>query len=457
MCLSSHSELRDYQRVDCELLKKRKSAACFNQQRTGKTPTSIRAIVERGVNKTVVVCPKSAVCQWQKEWTIWSDQPAYAIVGTPKQKQEALDNWKSGALIISYGSLKSTKTYTGLLQEVLSKQPEAVILDEAHRIKDRTSANALACFQLSSIPIKLALTGTPAPNKPEEIWSILHFLYPQQFKSYWEFVKYYFYTYNFMLSSGKTHIDIGNFKPHKQQELQLILEGIATQRKRKDVMPWLPEKDYQKVLLAPTAKQKRCLEELAAYFETDGVVTQGVLDRLIRYRQICLDPQLLSIKSKSPKTEWVLDYFSDYPQRPTIIFSKFTSYLKILAKALDKYNPKLIIGSTPTAERFETVNAFQNGDCNVLLIQIDAGKEALTLDRAEAIIFTDKFPPVGDIEQAEDRFIATTKEKKDKEHVIYELILTNTYDEEIYKLLQQRASSVECINNFKKYLGGNKT
>ena len=78
----------------------------------------------------------------------------------------------------------------------------------------------------------------------------------------------------------------------------------------------------------------------------------------------------------------------------------------------------------------------------------------MTLDKADAIIFTDKYPPVGDIEQAEDRFVATTEDKADKLHIIYELVLKGTYDEQLYELIRQRASSVDAINNFKAYMKG---
>ena len=81
-------------------------------------------------------------------------------------------------------------------------------------------------------------------------------------------------------------------------------------------------------------------------------------------------------------------------------------------------------------------------------------RDVPTLTAQKAIIFTDKFPPVGDIEQAEDRFIATTEEKANKAHVIYELVLKGTYDEQIYELLEARASAVDAINNFKKYMKG---
>jgi SNF2 family DNA or RNA helicase len=113
-----------------------------------------------------------------------------------------------------------------------------------------------------------------------------------------------------------------------------------------------------------------------------------------------------------------------------------------------------IIGSTGVKQREEYKNAFQNGERNVLLIQIDVGKEALTLDRAEAIIFCDKYPPAADIAQAEDRFIATTEAKANKGHTIYNLMIKGTYDEQVHKLIKAHASAVDVINDYKKYMKG---
>ena len=446
-------ELRPYQEEDCASIMQYKAFACFNEQRTGKTPTALQALVRRNVTKILVVCPKSAVYQWVEEATKWTGLPAIACIGTKQKRDDTILNWEYGVLIISYGSLKQTKSAAGAVNMLLKNKPQGIILDEAHRIKDRKSANAKAAFALSCIEYKIAVTGTPAPNKPDEVWSILHFLYPNQFKSYWNFVENYLTTHKMRNSSGRQFIEITGIKPDRVQDFVKMLNKCATQRKRKDVMPWLPAKEHQRVLLPPTKEQTRYLTELKKYFETEHVVTETTLDRLIRYRQICLDPGILDLKSKSPKTEWVLDYLNDYPEKPTIIFSKFTTYIDRLKEQIScPYG--VIVGETPPKQRALFIKAFQTGIINLLIIQIDAGKEALTLDRAEAIIFTDKFPPVGDIEQAEDRFVATTEDKANKAHVIYELIMKGTYDEQIYELLEARASAVDAINNFKKYMEG---
>ena len=99
-------------------------------------------------------------------------------------------------------------------------------------------------------------------------------------------------------------------------------------------------------------------------------------------------------------------------------------------------------------------NDFQNGKIKLLLLNIKAAKEGITLDSANVAIFTDKYPPVGDILQAEDRFVATTKDKKDTGHTIIDLVMSGTYEESIQQLLKENASDIDIINNYIKYIGG---
>ena len=329
-----------------------------------------------------------------------------------------------------------------------------IILDEAHKIKNPKSANAQAVFRTRHIPYRLALTGTPAQGKPYDVFSILKFLFPSDFGSYWKFIDEYFEIKdNVVWQNGRPrHFKTyDNFKPDKAAQLQEILNEFSTQRKRKDVMPWLPDKFYQQVKLSPSKEQKRYLKDLEERYRTEDIITTGTLDRLVRYRQICLDPGLLELEGKSPKTEWIKQYIKDYPDEQIIIFSKFTSYLIRLSEELET-SWAMLVGSTPAKQRGQFIKDFQAGRFKVFLINIDAGKEALTLDAAETTIFADKFPPIGSIEQAEDRFIASTEEKAHKAHKIIELMIADTFDEQIYELLKKRKSETDIINNYNKYI-----
>lgn len=450
--------LRPYQKEDVEFLTKHPCTGCFNEQRTGKTPTALMCVKARNMQdkKILIITTASGIYQWQDEYHRWLNRECLVADGTPSKKKKLIAQWKEG-LVISLGSLKETKSNPGCLAFIRSAKPDMVILDEAHHIRNPQTWAARSVFKLKNVPIRMALTGTPAYGEARDIFSILHFLFPDLFNSSYAF-------YNEHFESEKHHIrangrlrsytTYGDFKPGKELELQTFLNQYCTQRKRKDVMQWLPEKDMQTIKLPLTTQQTKYLDELAETYETEHVVTQGVLDRLVRYRQICLDPELLGLKSKSPKTEWIVNFIQENPETPVIVFSNFTTYLNKLFETLCSKQVKLamIIGDVPSAKRAQFQKDFQSGKFNVFLINTQAGKEALTLDRAEVVIFADIYPPIGDIEQASDRFIATTESKKDKPHTVYFLNMRNSFDETMLSLLKERKTETDIINNFKTQL-----
>ena len=448
-------QLRDYQKQDAEFLASLPCSACFNEQRTGKTPTALATVKLRNLEneRILIITTASSIYQWKDEYEKWLKQSCQICIGTPSQKRNSIESWTHG-LVISLDSFKETSTRNGLVEPIMKKKPAMIILDEAHKIKNPKSANARAIFKTTKIPFRLALTGTPAQGKPYDIYSILKFLFPSDFRGFWKFLEDYFIIEEQTIYQGgkpRSFKTYDCFQPGKQEQLQHFLSSFSTQRKRKEVMPWLPDKFYQKVKLKPTKEQTKYLKELEETYRTEDVITTGTLDRLIRYRQICLDPALLDLKGHSPKTEYIKQYIKDNPNESLIIFSKFTSYLCRLAEQLET-SWALLIGSTTVAQRGKFIKDFQDKKFKVFLINIDAGKEALTLDAAETTIFTDKYPPIGSIEQAEDRFIASTEDKKNKAHKIIELMMENTFDEELYKLLEQRKAETDIINNYKKYL-----
>ncbi len=455
--------LRPYQIEDVKFLAARNNAGCFNEPRTGKTPTALTTFKVKGLKKFLVVCPGSAIYQWQQEIETWTNYKVTILTGPSKKRKEKIDVWQEGVALISYDTLK-LKTYIDKassesyeLGDIVHlkdrKDIEGVILDEAHRIRNRKIKTTHAIFKLKHIKHKLILTGTSVIKEPVEAWTLLHFLYPKVFTSYWKFVYYYFETEErtlYLKTGARNTVEVGALK--REQELLQFLNRMSTNRKRKDVMPWLPEKDYQTVYIPLTVAQKKYIKELREYYETGTVITVGILDTLIRERQICLDPELIGLKGESPKLAWLVQYIKDYPDKNIIIFSKFTRWLRHLSTELAC--PYLITGREDLITRDKNKKAFQEGSIKMLLINIDAGKEALTLDNADVAIFTDQFPPVGTIHQAENRFVATNKKRANKEHTIYHLIMKDSYEVNIMESLSKSAEEIDIINDYKKHLKG---
>lgn len=453
--LPNYSKLRPYQVEDIKKLLQHECGACFNEQRTGKTPIAILTMFARQLDKVLIVCPASMIYPWKDEYFSWTGVTATVCEGTQKKRLKIIDEWQHGPLIISYGCIKETKRTSGMLDAVLKQKPEGCIADEAHHFKCHTTATAKAMYRMcNKIKYRLALTGTPATNKPVDIYGILRWLQPDRYSSYWNFVHENFQTLKVYTGFNKYHLDVGNWLPTRQAIMTHTLDKFTTQRKRVEVMPWLPQKSYLKVRLPATKQQIKYLSELEEFFETDNLITQTVLDRMLRERQICLSPALVNLKGSSPKIDWIVQYLQDYPDKRVLLFSKFVDGIHLIHDTLHANNitGNFITGATATQDRAILVQQFQDKQLRYLVLQIDACKEGLTLDTADVEIFVDAFPPAADIQQAEDRFVATTEDKKDKGHQIIQLMLADTYDEECYKLVERRASSIDCINSYIKYI-----
>lgn len=449
--------LRPYQKKDAFFIAKRYACGVFNEQRTGKTPTTLIGFRAKKLKKILIICPASMLIPWKNEFEKWYEAPCIICSGTSNQRKRLIEQWTDG-LVISYDCLKKTKTSKGSLEDVLKTDFDGIILDEAHRIKGRTTATAEAVFALKNkCKHKAALTGTPAPNYAHEVWPILHFLFPKYFRSYWNFVEEYFTVEERMNHQTlKTFKDIGTFKSAKaKKDLKTLLDHIAINRKRKEVMPWLPDKNYYDIQLEPTPLQKDCLYTLRNYFEIPNtdIICKGVLDRLTRYRQICVAPTLLNLGHSpiidSAKLTWLAQFIKDYPEEPTIIFTNFTSVIKHITPLFSNYKYATITGSTTAKEREAIRRDFQAGCINFLIANITTCKEGITLDRAETIIFLDEYPPIATIEQAEDRFVITTHGKKKTKNRIIRLILKNTFEEDLRNLIKDHKSETDIINSFK--------
>lgn len=355
--------------------------------------------------------------------------------------------------IITYGMISKAD----VLAHYTKNPPDIMILDEAHLIKNHKTVRAKACYKIGKkTPRRVALTGTPAPKEPWEVFGILHFLQPKYYSSYWNFIEKYFIQKK-MFVSGHTFNKICGFKEGMDEVLQKEMSCFCTNRKRKEVMEWLPDKDYNKIYLEPTKEQEESIAEMLEFFIVSGteIEAQGILDQLLRIRQITVFPRSIGLTDEGAKICWTKSYFSDIINEPThkiIVFSKFTAPLKYINELFPK-NSVVITGEVNQKNRDIRLDKFRDDKkCHFLLAQIDTCKEGLTLDHAEEIIFLDKFPPPADVEQAEDRFIASVRERADKGHKITELILKDTYDEQLYQLVEDKASNIDVVNNFRAYV-----
>lgn len=435
-------ELREYQRCDVEFLKRHHRAGLFNEQRTGKTPTVITAIKEQNISRSLVVVPASMVYVWESEIHNWSNLRTFVCASTDFEIPADTE-----VVVINYEKLRGREDVEKRLHKW---KPQCIVVDEAHRMKDRKSKTFKTLSHFKYCEYRYCLTGTPAYDKPWDVWTILNFLKGEQFSSYWNFIDTYFVQKQLRFG-GRVVTQPAYFKPGKDRYLQAQISMFCTQRKRADVMDWQTSISPTMVILPPSPKEYQAVQSLEKWFEYEHIVTQGALDTLVKCRQICLDPEIAGLKGKSTKTEWIQQYIKDYPNEHILIFSESKQYLKKLES--DLIGCYLICGDTKKEDRARYIDGFQNGDVSILLCQTQACKEGLTLDNADTCVFASVFPPASDYQQAADRFIATTREK-DKPKKLFRLALDITTDRFCQVCIDKHISQTDLINSYSKYLKG---
>jgi SNF2 family DNA or RNA helicase len=138
----------------------------------GKTVQALAAAEllrrRRGIQRVLVVAPASVKYQWLTEIEKFTDLPAQVIDGSLPRRREL------------YGSPKfyNLSSYELVLKDVRYMHelaPDLIILDEAQRIRNWTTATARTIKQLKS-PYDFVLTGTPLENKLEELFSVVEFI-----------------------------------------------------------------------------------------------------------------------------------------------------------------------------------------------------------------------------------------------------------------------------------------
>lgn len=434
---AEHEFLRPYQVTDLFYLEKLQHGAIFNEPRTGKTIIAIQ-LAERIIEEQggLVICPASLVLNWCAEFEKWNS------FVKPFTNFLLFSNYQGKKVFVV-----SKDTWKKQQANILDYHYDVCFVDEAHYLRNYKSQQSKSVFKVQA-KRKYVLTGTPTVKHTSDIWGILHFLYPKKFTSYWQFVNRYFT----IETDYFGHQHIGKVKKEYEVELQELIGFISVQRKRAEVMQWLPPKVYQTLYCEMGKKQRKMYDQLKEEFfisnEQDEILldTENVLAQLTRLRQVCLDPNLVDLDASSSKTEALLDWLDDNPQ-PVVIMSMFTSYLKKLFDVLRHkgYKVAAINGEMSTFDKQQSANDFQAGKVDILLCNIISAGTGFTLDKADTIIFTDKAWNPSDNEQAEDRITPTTEERNHS-HTIISLICKNSFDESLHTMLQSKKSLTDVIN-----------
>jgi SNF2 family DNA or RNA helicase len=189
----------------------------------------------------------------------------------------------------------------------------------------------------------------------------------------------------------------------------------------------------------------------------DAIAKQGLgkshillLDALLKLRQVCCDPRLLSLSEaqiangSSGKLDVLMELLENLieEKRRVLIFSQFTSMLQLIEDELQVKNYDYLKLTGQTQNRQALVDQFQEGNTPIFLISLKAGGTGLNLTKADTVIHYDPWwnPAVED--QATDR---THRIGQENPVFVYKLITSGTVEEVILGMQDRKRQLVNGI------------
>ncbi len=379
-------ELMPYQQDGVQALLKNPRLLLADDMGLGKTIQAIaalRILRARGdVAAGLVVAPASILDQWRREIAKWAPELSAIIIRGPQSERHGQWQLQRHVTLVSYDMLRSE--YGNRQSSAFRRHWDVVVADETQRIKNRNeTSRALKGLRRTR---SWALTGTPIENHEEELASILEFV---------------------------DHSGIGlppRYRPGtvlRERHAQLQLR-----RKKDEVLDDLPPKQITMVPIALTHRQRnsydRAEQEGIVFLKSLGteVGIQHVLELITRLKQICNADLQTGESCKLADIEDRLEQLTAQGHK-ALIFSQYTSDMSGVAAAasyLRKFNPLILTGEVPVADRPAIIEQFKIGDRHkALILSLRVGGLGLNLQEASYVFHLDRWWNPAVERQAEDR------------------------------------------------------
>jgi SNF2 family DNA or RNA helicase len=455
-------ELRPYQARGVgwlAFLEKWGLGACLaDDMGLGKTPQLIGFVLHLKENydlkqPVLVICPTSVLNNWEREVKKFAPTLSTLVHhgdNRSKGKTFAKEVNNKQLVITSYSLVHRD------LETLKNIEWEGIVLDEAQNIKNSSAKQSQAVRQLSA-KFRIALTGTPVENRLSELWSILDFLNPSFLGTKAFFQK------RFAIPIEK-YGDRDSLKILRSLVQPFILRRLKTD---KEIIQDLPEKQEMNVFCGLSSEQAQLYqqiagESLAQIESSEGIKRRGlILTLLLRLKQLCNHPELLTAKNTSInptqnlnqfgkrsgkllRLEEMLEELIDEGDR-ALIFTQFSEWGKLLQPYLEtKFKGEVLFlyGATRRQQRQEMIDRFQN-DPNgpqIFILSLKAGGTGLNLTRANHVFHVDRWWNPAVENQATDRAFRIGQKRNVQVH---KFISTGTLEEKINDIIESKKELAE--------------
>lgn len=430
-----HPMLSDYQVDGVRMLVERKRTLLADYMGLGKTFQTIAACDYLGLKRILLVVPKTLITNWIREVERFSEGTEIEVLTTKGDMPDT-------RMVIT--------NYETLLRRDVGKNWDCLIVDEFNKIVNRKAKRSIAVKKLSAkIPYVWMLSGTLTRNKPDDIWMPLSCVAPRVFSSYWKFREQHCTEEVVHIGGGRTVRKVVGIRDEKA--FRAVIEPYVIQRSL-DVLD-LPAVVSDRVFVGMTIEQKSMYWQMQQYMSTilpdDSLLNApNALSRLIRSRQICLDPRLVGGRGTGGKTLAMLEMLEPIIENYKVaMFTMFAKYAGVLENT---FNDKLgdvavkLVGKMNVRERAEAVDAFKNDDgCRILVASMEIGGEGLNLQEADIIVFADLPWTPATVNQVIGR--SQRRGREDTVYVLY-VLTEGTVEEYVYDTVVMKQKVLGAID-----------
>jgi SWI/SNF-related matrix-associated actin-dependent regulator 1 of chromatin subfamily A len=351
----------------------RRRAILADQPRVGKTLPTAAAALEN--LPALIVCPAIAKTVWEAAFNRLAPNVSVHVVNG---KKDAGLPTSADVTIINYDVLQYGVTHVD--------RYNTLVLDECHRIKNPKAARTKAAMlAMKKIDCVYALSGTPIPNRPIELWPVLHGLgiyrggwfdfasrYARLFAAPWG-----------MDASGASNLP----------ELKAMMKPHVLRRKKEDIF-----KDYKEPQVSlitfdlPNDKREQS-------FDADALVANP--NALLAFEGLAEVMREAGMRKVKAASEFIDDLLQ--ANEPVVVFAHHKDVVQALQDELKAHKPVIVVGDTTRLKRDMAIADFQAGKTKCIIGNIAAMSEGVDLSAADTIVFVECTWSTSALEQASSR------------------------------------------------------
>ena len=443
-------ELFKHQQAALDKSSNKNVFAYFLDMGTGK---SLISILKTADKLPCLVITKNGPLKynWVEEINKWSNNKKICLLdgGSDKKKNMLEGGEDYGWYICNYESIRLIRLH---LEKLNLK---TIILDESTAIKNPKAKQSKAIMKLKEkIENRFLLTGTAVINNPLDLFNQFCFLDYRilGFESFWAFKCFY---------SVMEPRKFGNIRFKEVVSFQNLdvlkkrMEPYSFIVKKEDCLD-MPPKTYQSLICEMKPEMatiyKDLMEKLIAEFKGKIMVANTVLTKMIRLQQL-LGGQIIyedntKAEIESPKMSVLLDLIESLQGQRLIVWARFVNEIKNIAAKLSSSGIKAdcIYGEISPEQRQLNIDAFKRGEVQVLICQQATAGYGINLVEAKYACYFSNDYSLEHRQQSEDRIYRIGQKEN---ATIYDLVVNNSVDVSILKILKEKRSWQDMILNNK--------